>query len=40
MKIDQEGYDWLYDELKIQPVKENKPLVYSLGTCAINKGTK
>ena len=40
MKIDQEGYDWLYDELKIQPVKENKPLVYSLGTCARNKGTK
>ena len=35
-KIDNEGYDWLYDELKIQPVKENKPLVYSLGTCARN----
>ena len=36
-KIDNEGYDWLYDELKIQPVKENKPLVYSLGTCARNR---
>ena len=36
LKIDQEGYDWLYDELKIQPVKEAKPLVYSLGTCARN----
>ena len=35
-KIDTDGYDWLYDELKIQPVKENKPLVYSLGTCARN----
>ena len=35
-KIDNEGYDWLYDELKIQPVKENKPLVFSLGTCARN----
>lgn len=37
LKIDQEGYDWLYDELKIQPVKENKPLIYSLGVCAKNK---
>ena len=35
-KIDSDGYDWLYDELKIQPVKEEKPLVYSLGTCARN----
>ena len=40
MKIDSEGYDWLYEELKIQPVKENKPLIYSLGTCARNKGAK
>lgn len=38
-KIDSEGYDWLYDELKIQPVKENKPLVFSLGTCARNPGS-
>lgn len=36
-KIDTDGYDWLYEELKIQPVKEEKPLVYSLGTCARNK---
>lgn len=35
-KIDNDGYDWLYDELKIQPAKEDKPLVYSLGTCARN----
>ncbi len=35
-KIDTDGYDWLYDELKIEPLKENKPLVYSLGTCARN----
>ena len=35
-KIDSDGYDWLYDELKIQPVKESRPLVYSLGTCARN----
>lgn len=36
LKIDNDGYDWLYDELKIQPVKEERPLVYSLGTCAKN----
>jgi len=35
-KIDNDGYDWLYEELKIQPVKESRPLVYSLGTCARN----
>ena len=35
-KIDNDGYDWLYEELKIQPVKEERPLVYSLGTCARN----
>ncbi len=35
-KIDNNGYDWLYKELKIQPVKEDKPLVFSLGTCARN----
>ena len=37
LKIDNDGYDWLYEELKIEPIKENKPLVYSLGTCARNK---
>lgn len=37
LKIDQDGYDWLYEELKIEPIKENKPMVYSLGTCARNK---
>ena len=36
LKIDADGYDWLYEELKIQPAKESKPLVYSLGTCARN----
>ncbi len=36
LKIDSDGYDWLYDELKIQPLKEEKPMVYSLGTCARN----
>lgn len=35
-KIDTDGYDWLYEELKIQPTKIEKPLVYSLGTCAKN----
>ena len=37
MKIDQDGYDWLYKELDIKPVTEQKPLVYSLGTCAHSK---
>lgn len=35
-KIDSDGYDWLYEELKIQPLKEERPMVYSLGTCARN----
>ncbi len=35
-KIDTDGYDWLYDELKIQPIRESRPLVYLLGTCARN----
>lgn len=39
-KIDTDGYDWLYQELKVKPVRNNRPLVYSLGTCAINKGNK
>ena len=37
MKIDQDGYDWLYKELDIKPVAEQKPLVYSLGACAHSK---
>lgn len=37
VKIDTDGYDWLYKELDITPMKEEKPLVYSLGTCANNK---
>jgi len=36
LKIDQDGYDWLYKELKISPLKDEKPMVYSLGTCARN----
>ncbi len=36
-KIDTDGYDWLYEELKIKPLKEERPMVYSLGTCARNK---
>ena len=35
-KIDSEGYDWLYEQLNIEPLKENKPMVFSLGTCAKN----
>ena len=36
LKIDNDGYDWLYEELKIEPIKENRPMVFSLGTCARN----
>ncbi len=39
-KIDNDGYDWLYKELNISFVKEMKPMVYSLGTCANNKRLK
>ena len=36
-KIDAEGYDWIYKELQIKPIKEDKkPLVFSLGSCAYN----
>ncbi len=38
LKIDNDGYDWLYEELKIEPLKEEKPMVYSLGVCARNRG--
>ena len=37
-KIDNDGYDWLYDELNIEPIKDNKPMVFSLGICARNVG--
>ena len=37
LKIDNDGYDWHYEELKIQPLKEEKPMIYSLGVCARNK---
>ncbi len=37
-KIDKDGYDWLYQELQIYPVRqESRPLVYSLGACAISQ---
>ena len=36
LKIDNDGYDWLYKELSIEPIKENRPMVYSLGVCARN----
>lgn len=38
VKIDDDGYDWIYKELDIKPIrKEEPPLVFSLGTCARNK---
>lgn len=33
-KIDQEGYDWLYQELDLQPAKEEAKLTFTLGSCA------
>jgi len=33
-KIDTQGYDWLYQELDLQPLVDEKPLRYSLGVCA------
>ena len=40
LKIDNDGYDWLYQELNIRPHTETKPLSFSLGTCAHNKGQR
>ncbi|MBR3228349.1 MAG: Fe-S cluster assembly ATPase SufC [Erysipelotrichaceae bacterium] len=36
LKIDNDGYDWLYEELKIEPLRDEKPMRYSLGVCARN----
>lgn len=38
-KIDNEGYDWIKEELGIVDVEEKK-LSVSLGSCALNKGNK
>lgn len=38
-KIDNEGYDWIKEELGIIEVEEKKVSV-SLGSCALNKGAK
>lgn len=38
LKVDNEGYDWIYKELNLKPLKkDDKPIVFSLGSCAINK---
>lgn len=37
IRIDQEGYDWIYDELNIEPLVDEKPMVFSLGVCARNQ---
>lgn len=37
-KIDTEGYDWLYKEYDLTPAqKEEKKVVFSLGSCAASK---
>jgi Fe-S cluster assembly ATP-binding protein len=38
-KIDNEGYDWIKEELGIVDIEEKKVSV-SLGSCALNKGNK
>ena len=39
-KVDTEGYDWLYKELKLEPVLPERPMTYSLGVCARNTGAR
>ncbi len=40
-KIDTEGYDWLYKELDLQPVEEDKKqMAFSLGSCAASSKGK
>ncbi|MCI6272792.1 MAG: Fe-S cluster assembly ATPase SufC [Erysipelotrichaceae bacterium] len=36
-KIDTEGYDWIYKQYSIKPVKEEKKVITSLGSCATAK---
>lgn len=33
-KIDEQGYDWIYEKYQIEKAKEEKKAVVSLGTCA------
>ncbi len=42
MKIDQEGYDWLYQQYNITPeIEEEQPRkVTSIGTCAVRESVK
>ena len=40
-KIDSEGYDWIYKQLNIDPInndKQEKRVSISLGSCAVNRG--
>lgn len=41
-KIDKEGYDWVYQELKIDKEEEEAPVVQrvSLGSCAVAESLK
>ena len=41
IKIDSEGYDWIYKQLNIDPIntdKQEKRVSISLGSCAVNRG--
>lgn len=39
-KIDEQGYDWIYEKYQIEKQKEEKKVVVSLGTCAANQSAK
>ncbi len=39
-KIDEEGYDWLYQKYDIKAVSQEKKEVFSLGSCAVSKKGK
>jgi len=44
LRIDQEGYDWIYNELGIQPASveenESKKVSASIGTCAVRQASE
>lgn len=39
-KIDAEGYDWIYQQLNIEPTSEVKKQRVSIGTCAVKETLK
>ena len=39
-KIDKEGYDWIYRDLDVMPLKEEKKTKASIGVCAVRSALK